>query len=101
MLDSSLLNVSSASNTSNPLSQSVVVRAPANITFSGTYVKTVISGLKKCIGLAVNGDELYVVDNAGWHGVQVCSISGKREPRGIVSSYRRYVRDAYGEVLVS
>ena len=92
MSDSSLLNVSSASNTPNPLS--VVVRAPANITFSGTYVKTVISGLKKCIGLAVNGDELYVVDNAGWHGVQVCNISGEREPRGIVSSSHK--GDMYG-----
>ncbi len=66
------LNVSSTS----PI-LSVTVHAPVNITFSGTYVKTVISGLTRSFGVAVSGDKLCVVDKKGWYGVHTCSISGE------------------------
>jgi serine/threonine protein kinase/sugar lactone lactonase YvrE len=78
------LNVTSASTTPHPVS--VTVRAPVSITFSGTYVKTVVSGLTKPFGVAVSGDDLYVVDHGGWYGVHICSISGNTEKKAIVLS---------------
>ena len=42
--------------------------------FTGTYVKTVLSGLKWCLGLAVREGLLYVVDHDGWNGVHICNL---------------------------
>ena len=80
------LTISSASPT-HPYPVSVTVHSPVNMTFSGTYVKTVITNLTKPFGVAVSGDELYVVDNGGWYGVHICSISGKGpDDRSIILS---------------
>ena len=50
-------------------------------TFTGTYVKTVISGLGRCFGLAPRKDLLYVVDHLGWKGVHICNIvTGEVQP---------------------
>ena len=42
--------------------------------FTGTYVKTVLSGLKWCLGLAVREGLLYVVDHNGKKGVHICNL---------------------------
>lgn len=76
--DPTLLHITSAAK-HTPYPLFVTVRSPVNLTFSGTYVKTVLSDLKKPIGVAVSGDELYVVDNAGWKCVHVCNIEGDKE----------------------
>ena len=82
------LNITSAYATPHPLS--VTLRAPANIAFSGTFIKTVVSGLTKSLGVAVSGDQLCVVDHEGWHGIHICSISGRGPPtRKIVESSSR------------
>ncbi len=81
---SDFLLISSASPTPHPLSMTVATSI--NIPFSGTYVKTIASGLRQPRGLATNGDHLYVVDNYGWYGVQICSISGIEQTRAVVLS---------------
>ena len=84
------LHVSSACG-STPHPVSVTISTPLNITFSGTFVKTVIDDLVKPFGLAVNGDMLCVVDSGGWYGVHLCSISGEGpETKSIIESSSRY-----------
>lgn len=67
---------------------SLTLHPPVNHTFSGTYVKTVISGLSKSFGVAVNNDQLYVVDNLGWNGVHICNITDSETttPTAIIES---------------
>ncbi len=79
-----ILHVSSPPTCPNPLS--LVVCAPVNLTFSGMFVKTVVSGLGKSLHMAISGDQLFVVDNRGWMGVYICSISGEFENRSIIES---------------
>lgn len=82
-----LLRISSASST-NARPISLTLCPPVNHTFSGTYVKTVVSGLSKSFGVAVSNNQLYVVDNLGWSGVLVCNISDSHttQPRTVVHS---------------
>lgn len=81
---SKILHVLSPSPSLNPVS--LAVCAPVNLPFSGTYVKTVISGLGKSLHMAVSEDQLFVVDNKGWKGVHICSISNNFETRSIIDS---------------
>ena len=53
--------------------------------FTGTYVKTVLSGLRKCMGLAVREGLLYVVDHYGWKGVHICNLN-TGEVRPVIDS---------------
>ena len=82
------LHLSSTTSAPHPLS--VVTCPSVNITFSGTYVKTVISGLKKSLGVDVSNDRLYVVDHEGWNGVHICSISGNVDTKSIIESSSLY-----------
>ena len=82
-----LLRICSArSANAHPIS--LTLCPPVSHTFSGTFVKTIISGLRKTFGVAVRNDQLYVVDNLGWNGVLVCNITDchSTQPRGIVSA---------------
>ena len=84
-----VLHVTTPPATPNPVS--LVLCAPVNLTFSGTFVKMVVSkttvpGLGRTLHVAVSGDQLFVVDNTGWKGVHVCSVSNTAETRSIVDS---------------
>ena len=70
--DTDLLQMTTVGpNSAHPVSLTICRSFSHN--FTGTYVKTVLSGLKKCMGLAVREGLLYVVDHNGWNGVHICN----------------------------
>lgn len=59
----------------------VIVRPPINISFSGTYVKTVASGLKKAWGVSVrkHSGQVFVVDENGYDSVLLFNPDGSKK----------------------
>ena len=87
VMASSLLQVCSPPMPPTPNPVSVIVQAPVNLSFSGTYVKTfTASGMTRPFHVTTSGDKLFVVDNTGWMGMHIFSISGSFEPRSIIQS---------------
>jgi len=83
-----LLQISSVSLTT-PHPISLIVCRSLSHTFTGTYVKTVLSGLTKCLGVAVREGLLYVVDHNGWKGVHICNLD-TGEVESVIDSSTSY-----------
>ncbi len=85
-LDCSHTKISRSSKCSHPVA--LTICRSFSHTFSGTYVKTVVTGLKRSLGLAVRNGHLYVVDRDGWKGVHIFNIE-TGEARSIVDSNKK------------
>ena len=69
---------------------SIVISPPVNLTFSGTYARTITSSLKKAWGVAAckNTDRVFVVDNNGFDSVIFFNADGSRST--LIESARYY-----------
>ena len=71
----------------NQLTCTTVIQPPINISFTGTHCKTILSGLKSPMSVAVSKEGLvYVCDEQGWKAVHIYSPNNTNDIKTMVES---------------